>query len=286
MKAFNPIGIFLVAMSITELPAFATSVLSVEDAVKKGLVKLSIKGKGGYTGDVIEMKIHNLSGQPLDLKLEAGRRLDSKEEGDQDILVTQAQEFIVSSGQHKTINVNGMCCQAHNSAPTVKSFYSVGKLADSNLIKLANYIDKNHYYTNYSAQQSVWVVSDDNSLGSIGGDDEKIRKGLREFVSKLTGKTVPPYDVVYQSGNDGSAMGRAMRVEGIFEYDLPMNCHATMFICNERGEVVQTIFDNIATERGDYKIYYTFRTKDLPQGTYYARVNADGMLQKQMKIEF
>jgi hypothetical protein len=286
MKSFNPMGLFLVAMSITEVPAFAVTTLSVEDAAKKGLVKLSIKGKGGYTGDVIEMKVQNLSNQNLDLKLEAGRRLDSKNNDDQDILVTQAQEFIVSSGQRKTISVNGMCCQAHNSAPTAKSFYTVGKLADSNLIKLANYIDKNHYYTNYSAQQSVWVISDDNSPGSIGGDDKKERDSLRAFVSRLTGKIIPPYDITYQSGNDGTAMGRATRIEGIFDYELPMNCHATMFICNERGEVVQKIFENIASERGDYKIFYTFRTKDLPEGTYYARVNADGMLQKQMKITF
>jgi hypothetical protein len=286
MKAFNPVNLFLVVMSITETPVFAATALSVEEAAKKGLVKLSIKGKGGYTGDVIELKVQSLVSQKLDLKLEAGRRLDSKKEDEQDILVTQAQQFALNGGQNKTLNVTGMCCQAHNHAPSVKSYYAVGKMADSNLVKLAAYIDKNHYYTNYSAQQAVWVVSDDNSLGSICDDEKEIRDSLRGFVSKLTGKKIPPYTISYQGGDDGSAMGRATRIEGLFEYDLPMNCHATMFICNERGETVQTIFENLASERGDYKIFYTFRTKELPQGTYYARVNADGMLQKQVRIEF
>src|ERR1043165_5882260 len=131
MKVFNPIGLFLVAMSITEIPAFAATIMSVEDAAKKGLIKLSIKGKGGYTGDVIEMKVQNLTGSTIALKVEAGRRLDSKNNDEQDILVTKEQEFFVNAGQPKTVNLSGMCCQAHNSAPSVKSFYTVGSLADS-----------------------------------------------------------------------------------------------------------------------------------------------------------
>ena len=232
------------------------------------------------------MKVQNLTNRKLDLKVEAGRRLDSKQQSEQDILVTEQQEFFVNANQTKSINVNGMCCQAHNAAPTAKHEYFVGRLADSSLIKLAMYIDKNKYYSNYSAQQSVWVVSDDNSIGSIDDGDKEIKNDLRNYVSKLTGKAIPLYDIRYQSGNDGSAMGRAVRIEGVFDYTLPATCHSTLAIYNERGEIVQVIFENLQSDKGEYKHYYTFRTKDLPQGTYYARVNADGLMQKEMKIEF
>ncbi len=286
MKSFHPISFLLIAFSLSDIPVFANAVLSVEEAAKKGFVKLFIKSKGGYTGEVIEMKVQNLTNRKLDLKVEAGRRLDSKKQNEQDILVTKEQEFFVNSNQTKSLNVSGMCCQAHNACPTIKNEYLVGKLADSSLIKLAMYIDKNKYYSNYSAQQAVWVVSDDNSIGSIDDGDKEIKNNLRNFVSKLTGKVIPPYDISYQSGNDGSAMGRAVRIEGVFDYSLPMACHSTMGIYNERGEMVQLIFENLQSDRGEYKHYYTFRIKDLPQGTYYARVNADGMLQKEMKIVF
>ena len=286
MKSVHPISFLLIAFSLSDMPVFANAVLSVEEAAKKGFEKLLIKSKGGYTGEVIEMKVQNLTNRKLDLRIEVGRRLDSKKQNEQDILVTKEQEFFVNANQTKSLNVSGMCCQAHNGAPTIKNEYLVGKLADSSLIKLAMYIDKNKYYSNYSAQQSVWVVSDDNSLGSIDDDDKEVKNNLRNFVSKLTGKVIPPYDISYQSGNDGSAMGRAVRIEGFFDYTLPMICHSTMAIYNERGEVVQLIFENLQSDKGSYKHYYTFRIKDLPQGTYYARVNADGMLQKEMKIEF
>ena len=286
MRSLHPISCLIFVLSVTELQAFANTVLSIEDAVKRGLVKLSIKGKGGYTGDVIEMKVQNLTNQKLDIKLEAGRRLDSKKDDEQDILVTQAQEFFVNANQPKTLNVFGMCCQAHNDAPENKSVYSLGKMADSSLIKLAMFIDKNKYYTNYSAQQSVWVVSDDESIGSIDDDDTEIKTGLRNFVSKLTGKVIPPYDLNYQSGSDGSAMGRVNSIEGVFDYALPAACHASFAIYNESGQIVQVIFDNLQSDRGEYNHFYTFRTRGLPKGIYYARLSAEGMIQKQIKIEF
>lgn len=286
MKSFHHISFLLMAFSLTEIPAFANLVMSVEDAAKKGMVKLSIKSKGGYTGNVIEMKIQNLTSKKLDLRLEAGRRLDSKHQDEQDILVTQEQEIFVNANQTKNVNVFGMCCQAHNSSPSEKHEYLVGHLADSNLVKMAMFIDKNKYYTTHSAQESVWVVSDNNSIGSINDDDKEVKNRLRTFVSKLTGKPIPLYDVTYQGGSDGSVSGRAVKIEGVFDYSLPMTCHSTMGIYNERGDLVQLIFKDLQSDRGEYKHYYTFKTKDLPQGTYYARVEADGMLQKQMKIEF
>ena len=81
-------------------------------------------------------------------------------------------------------------------------------------------------------------------------------------------------------------MGAAFKIEGVFEYSLPMTCHSSMGIYNESGKLIQIIFKDQQSDRGDYKLFYTFRTKNVPQGTYYARVEADGMLQKQIKIEF
>ena len=141
MKSFHPISFLLIAFSLSDIPVFANAVLSVEEAAKKGFVKLLIKSKGGYTGEVIEMKVQNLTNRKLDLRIEAGRRLDSKKQNEQDILVTKEQEFFVNANQTKSLNVSGMCCQAHNSCPTIKNEYLVGKLADSSLIKLAMYID-------------------------------------------------------------------------------------------------------------------------------------------------
>ncbi len=286
MKSFKSIHLIVLALSITEVPVFASNIFSIEEASKKGFIKLSIKGKGGYLGDVIEMKIKNLTNKKIDLKIEAGRKLDSKKNCEQDILITKTQEFFVNVNQTKTVNVFGMCCQAHNGSPENNSDYSVGKLADSSLIKLANFIDKNKYYTSRTAQQAVWAISDNNSLASISGEEKEVVTNLQNYVSKITGRSIPPYNITYRQENDRDVLGRATKIEGIFDYILPANCHATLAIYDNHGHLVQLIFENISHEKGAYNLYYTFRTKDLPQGLYYARMNADGHLHKEMKIEF
>jgi protein TonB len=150
MKSHTSLHLLVWATSIVSSPIIASTAISIEDAAKRGLIKLIIKGKGGYTGKVIELKIKNNTPNNLNLKLEAGRRLDSKDNTQQDILVTQAQEFYVYGNQQKNMNVNGMCCQASNTCPKANSDYLVGKMADSNLVKLASFIDQNKYYPTMS----------------------------------------------------------------------------------------------------------------------------------------
>lgn len=286
MKPLSSINLLAFAASFSVAPVFATSELSIEDALKKGLIQLVIKGKGGYTGDVITMKIKNTCNKSLSINLEAGRRLDSKNNNEQDILVTHAQEIFVSAKQQKDVNVFGMCCQAHNSSPKFNSIYTIGKLADSSLIKLAVFIDKNKYYTNSTAQEAVWTISDNNSLASIYGGDKETVTSLRNYVSKITGRKIPTYDITYRQDNENDVMGKASKIEGVFDYSLPASSHVTIAIYDSEGHLVQVLFENISHEKGLYKLYYTFRTRNIPEGTYYARMKMDGILQKEEKIEF
>jgi len=283
MKILN---LMILASAISADAIAAGNVFTVEEAAKKGLVKLIIKSKGGYTGEVIEMKIRNVTNAPLILRVEAGRRLDSQNNSEQDILVTKQQSFALAANQERSYNVSGMCCQAHNSAPSPNSVYSVGKMADSNLVKLAGFIGRNNYYSNYTAQQAVWVVSDNNSIASIEcGSREDVQK-LRNYVSQITGRPIPAYDVVYRQQNESSVAGRAVKVEGVFAYSLNIDNKVTIAIFNSEGKQVQLLFDRQPHARGDYKLFYTFNTSQLPPGTYYAKMMTDGAVMKEEKIEF
>lgn len=286
MKSFSSISILLYASTITATPIDNNTSMTVEDAAKKGLIKLTIKSKGGYTGKVIDMRIKNNTTRMLDLQLEAGRKLDSKNQNEQDILVTQAQEIIVYALQEKMTGVSGMCCQAHNSCPTANAEYSIGTMADTSLIKLAKFIDKNKYYTDHTAQQAVWCVSDGESLAGIYGGDKKIVDTIRSYVSLITGRSVPPYNITYKEGNSNSTIGHPFKIEGQFEHTLIVTGHITLAIYNESGDLVQLIFKEIAHDKGPHIWSYTFRTKDLPSGTYYARMTNEGRLEKESKIEF
>jgi hypothetical protein len=282
MRIFN----FVILASAMGLePVFATNVFTVEEAAKKGLVKIVIKGKGGYTGDVIQLKVQNLTGSPISLKVEAGRRLDSQDDSQQDLLVTRQENFVLASKQEKSYTIYGMCCQAHNAAPKLNSVYKVGKMADSNLVKIASFIDKNKYYSDYTAQQAVWVISDNNSIASIEDGKEEDVKKIRKYVSEITGKPIPSYTIVYKQQDERSVLGRAMKVEGVFSYSLNIDNHVTVAIYDSQGKMVQLICERYAHARGEYTLHYIFNSSKVPAGTYYTRLILDGAVMKEEKIE-
>ncbi len=286
MKSFKSISFIVLTLSVAEVPVFSSNSISIEEASKKGLIKFSIKGKGGFTGDVIEMKIKNLTNHKLDLKIEDGRILDSKKNNEQDLLVTRSEEFFVNANQLKTLNVFGMCCQAHNASPEYNSDFTFGKLADSNLIKLAYFIDTSKQYSNSTAQQAVWTLSDNNSLASICGGEKDIVIKFRNFVSKLTGREIPSYDITYLQEGRNNVNGRATKIDGVFDYTVPVSGKVTIGIYDKDGHLVQLLFKDFGHDKGKCKLYYTFRTKDLIPGIYYARMHMEGVLQNEMKIEF
>jgi hypothetical protein len=284
MKTLRSIPFIAFVLSMVDVPVFAEVATTIEEALNKGMIKLMIKSKGEFTGKVIEMNVENRTSAALRLAVEAGRRLDSKAEEQQDILVTKQEELIVSAGQNKSFDIYGMCCQAHNACPKVNAEFSPGKMADSLLVRLARYIDKNKYYGNYTAQQAVWVVSDGNSLGSIDWET-RADKELVTFVSTITGKKIPPYRVRYGNGNDHDLLGTPTKVEGVFEYRIPVNAHAGIAIYNSEGKLVQVLFKDLAHSKGEHKLYYTFFTRNLPSGKYYARMEMDGVVHKEELIE-
>lgn len=277
---------FFIYITVNHAKALDNIPMTIDEAAKKGFIKLNIKSKGGYTGKVIEMKIKNNSPSTLKLRLEAGRRLDSKKQNEQDILVTEARELIVSGLKEQSTDINGMCCQAGNACPSVNAEYSIGFMADSNLIKLAKFIDSNKYYNENTAQQAVWCVSDGKSIAGIYGGDKKIVEQLRNYVSLITGQPIPPYNITYKESDNNSTIGHPFKIEGQFNYELNTTGHVTLAIYDVNGNMVQLIFQDIAHNRGAHIIYYTFRTKDLPSGTYYARMTNEGRLEKETKIVF
>jgi hypothetical protein len=179
-----------------------------------------------------------------------------------------------------------MCCQAHNSSPQLNSEYGVGKMADSALIKLACFIDKNKKYTSYAAQEAVWTISDNYSLASIYGSDKEEENLFKKFVSILTGRPIPAYNITYLRENNTSVSGRASTIEGVFKYTVPHDGKVTIAIYDSNGKLVQLFANNYFHEKGDCKLFYTFKTRELNPGTYYAKMMMDGQVKNEMPIEF
>lgn len=180
------------------------SSMSLQQAIDSNLVKVKIKSLGHYQGESTVMEIQNLTKNDLNIKVEAGRKLIAGKEEYQNLLVVRQQEILVKANSKASKNIVGFCCESDDRGPANDLAYSVNKMADSSLVKLANYINTNYsQLSSNSVQQAIWAISNNHGSAAVGVTNEK-EMSLKHLVCNLKGEPLPWYVIkqrIHQTPN-------------------------------------------------------------------------------------
>jgi len=248
---------------------------SIQDGVNSGAIHLKIQANGkGFSGNCIEMDISNSPNDSGYYKLEAGRRLKADDSTAQDILVTKDQYIPLAAGEKKHLNVFGFCCQEHHHAPMPKSGYSVGNMADKDLVSLARFLNNNQCPL-WSMQEAVWSISDNNALSSVENQNMDSVIELRNAVAGIKHITVPWYSLEYEKDTAHLFSGRASRLSGVLTYYVPGNELVNVSVFDQSGTLVKTISDGAANP-DTYSSKLSLDVKGWAKGKYIIRVSLDG----------
>jgi hypothetical protein len=264
--------------------------VSIEKLIIEGKIFAEIISKGGHIGCVIEMKVKNISGSQQEIKIEAGRRLDMPDSlNRQDILVSKEEEFILAAGGTKTIEIHGFCCQASKGSPGKGDKFTIGKMADSLLIKLARFIDKNNLWKSSNAQNAVWVLSDKKNIAGIAhlGDTCKANLLLLDFVCKLINYKLPEYQVHYKPATQNGSVfnDNALKITGRMEYFCKTNSAVSFGFYEVDGDLAMPFFTEKYHNPGNYAFNWEFNVDGLPKGKYQVRLRMDGQVVKVINID-
>ncbi len=241
--------------------------VSIEKAFTDKLIKVDIKGLGGYQGPCIAMQIKSQQNDPMVVYIEAGRRLDSKDSTQQDILVVKDLFVSLSPKQERNVKVTGYCCQAGNHAPQSKSVFSVGMLAEKRLYDLARYLT-NAKLESASIQSAVWCVSDNHELSSIADDGSEEVGKLRSFLAELKGIKMPWYSIFYKKDKNQLFSGIPEKVTGKFEYYISDFSQVIANVRDEKGIIVKSYPIGNKVERGSYVFNLDWDVSKIPKSFY------------------
>lgn len=210
--------------------------MNLQKAVDKKLVDVKITGKGGFQGYCLNMALKNLTKDSLIILVEAGRRLNSLNDKEQDILIVKEQIITLKMYELKNADLKGYCCQATNGSPSKGSKFEVNKLADSNLVYLARYLNANEFDKN-AEQEAVWSLSNNRSAANITAPDDSLLQGLREKIAMIKGEPIPWYrihsrKIVYSNGVIGIVN---LTLRGDLSYSNDSENYATLSVVNEKG---------------------------------------------------
>jgi hypothetical protein len=247
--------------------------LKLQRALELNMVKASAQSLGGHQEYCMKMNIKNLINDSLIIIVEAGRRLNSIDEQNQDILITKEEIIVLMKHEDKWFQVKGYCCQANNHSPSQNAKYAINNLADSNLVTLARFLNTGNFETSV-AQNAIWAISDKKPTAQITAKNDSLLLPLRKLVANLKGEPVPWYTVisktfVYQSG---SMETFPLWLRGNLDYHNEKDCYTTLHVLNEKGlEVCQIVKQ--WTNTGGGKIDLNIPLKGLAKGKYTIELN-------------
>ena len=146
---------------------------TLEEAVEDGDVELS--SKGCFSGDCIKITIHNRGTRGLVVRIRPGDVLLSRDESEQDLAVTRAQNIYVPPGG--TVTLGGLftvCVELDRHGPSSERIYDVtdwlGGITDRpNLVALQQLLAHPGRYSarEFSPLQSAtWALTDGSSVDS------------------------------------------------------------------------------------------------------------------------
>jgi hypothetical protein len=247
--------------------------ITLSDAISKGLVKAVIKGNpndtsksvvSSYFGPCLQLNLQSLSNTTLNLKIESGRFLETLDTTEQRMMVTHDELITLQPAKKKSFMLCAMCTQMHDHSPGKESLLAMGKMSEGNLLTLAQFIGKNNFQS-LAAQQAVWVITDDNDLGSIFSENADEMNKLQSFVSKLTGKLPPPapHTIFYSSG----------MVSGEITFENKQRETYSFIMLNEANETIGRFFENKTIEIPMITtLNWRFRFSGFPKGVYYVKL--------------
>lgn len=170
---------------------FHPTEVSIRDAINKGMLELKICGAydpgyfyevldrdGVHYGKCMAIVLKSKIDSFVTVKLDYGTLLAPTDSIVQTMLVTHKAVFPLYPGQTYVTRFYAMCAQLHNKAPDIETTFSIGEMADSNLLRLANYLDAN-YIQNMLGQHAVWAMTDQadfDELKKYGADSNSIIK--------------------------------------------------------------------------------------------------------------
>ncbi len=242
-----------------------------EISLQKAFDKHYITAKAVCTGGLeLTYTISNLSKDSLFINVPAGWRFNSAagKNDYQDILMTRQEILVLKPKETKNFNIMGYCCEASKAGPVVGVTYTLGKLADSSLVYLAQYLNA-HPIDQNTQQYAVWAISDHKETANITNKNDSLAGLLRNFVSGIKAEPIPWYTLLKRANvtRNGNVYDYPLRFNANVTYSVAQTCYSYCYIIDKNGRPVSEVFGKwLQPESHQYKA--SFNVAGLKKGEY------------------
>jgi len=272
MKSF-----FLLCFVLCGTVSWAAKI-SLPEAIHNKLVQAEFSGYHDTSRSIISLnygksmllKLQNLSQENLELDMESGYHLvPAEDQHYQTMVVTKSELIKLKPRQQVEQPLLAMCCEADDASPGSSVSYSLGSLAESNLLGLVKLLEKNNIQ-DYSGQQAVWVITNNRNILDVYSTNLEKNKILRKYLCDVKGLDYSLYDpekVLFEEDQETRFTVTAAEIHEFFcriEYEVEQQTHASLIVIDESDKVTETLFENRPLRPGRYQF-----TVEMKRSNYY-----------------
>ncbi len=254
---------------IVAINSSTVETISIEDAIKQKLIKVSAMSNGQYYDESVILSVQNLSAKTITLSIPPCYSFYPMEEGEQTLITTEEQLITLNSKQLKKQPIKAFCSEASDAVPTENVPFTFGNTQRKDLQKLMEYTSK-HKVSPSALQDAIWAVSDGNSIANIFAETTE-DKNLRAYVAETTGRTNPWYTSPQnrQLNESRNIVSETVKIEGDLVFSLPETTTFYQEIRNKAGEVQLKGTKMLTLTKGEnIKFHFRIEVTGWEKGEY------------------
>lgn len=232
----------------------------------------------------LKIQLKNNSSSAINVSLPAGYVFRADDSTYQNILITNSMLAALQPGQSKTYVLNGMCLEESDRAPRNESTFSSIGMAEDKLVKLAQFIEKNKFFSP-AGQNAVWTLINDKPLYEVASLDTAQAYKLQHFLSDLTGKPILPAPEEEAYLYDYSERPHKVVLGGeiVFNTSRVMKIEWSLF--NEDGILLREIYNGFIGP-GEVTLNFEYDAEVYSDPVYFLKLVTDGELMYNKKLTF
>lgn len=257
---------------------------TLSEALAKKLISVQFYNntKSSHYGQPIQLQVTNLKNYPVKIKVEKGSLIEPDLPQYQTIIISNDVQMPLAALQEKSSQLlYGFCVESHDAAPGSKKIsYQLGKKAEPKMCSMVDFISKEDLQGTYEGQNALWVLVNNQALENVIGFDTVSTSKLHKFMSKLTGKPMPPPPSKndYKRNYYASDYRPKIQIRGNVELQGPRSCKVRIGLFDTANICVRELYVNNALPKGHQKLSYGFDASEYQNRFYYIKTMVDDVI--------
>lgn len=264
--------VFFVIISLSLLSLCPPNTeMSFIKALNEKKVEIRIKSTGNYSGHCINLTVKNLSDNTLNLKMKPGTTFVPDNVDEQTLLTVKEHILALKKGTIKTIKIYGYCSEMSDRSPSISSKFKISKTNNDSLQSLISFLGTVKGLSQNIIQQSVWCISDGNSVSNVYNDDLTTTKAMRDYLCGATKQENTWYNTErdVQVDVNNYIINSPTVIKGKIKFTTTKPSDIEGFIKGPNGEVIMKYPNKMSFPAGNMAIDFKLKVRGWAEGEYH-----------------